>query len=159
MPVSVALFTRDLRVHDNPVLAAAATAARGCVVPLFVLDDAILGSACNRPNRARFLAESLADLDGALRRIGARGLVVRGGDPATEAAAVCAATGSRQVHLAADVSGFARRRHRRLCDRLSEERVEVVAHDEVVTVVAPGAVRTAGGDAFAVFSPYHRRWQ
>jgi deoxyribodipyrimidine photo-lyase len=159
VPVSVALFTRDLRVHDNPVLTAAAAAARGRVVPLFVLDDAILASGYNRPNRARFLAESLADLDAALRGIGARGLVVRRGDPATEAAAVCAATGSRQVHVAADVSGFARRRHRRLCDRLSAERVEVVAHDEVVTVVAPGALRTAAGEAFAVFSPYHRRWQ
>jgi deoxyribodipyrimidine photolyase len=63
--VAVALFTRDLRVHDNPVLTAAAQAE--ATVPLFVLDDAILGSAYNRPNRARFLAESLRDLHTTLR--------------------------------------------------------------------------------------------
>ena len=72
---SLAVLTRDLRVHDNPVLAAAASSA-DCVVPVFVLDTAILRSAYNRPNRARFLAESLADLDTSLRARGA-GLVVR----------------------------------------------------------------------------------
>ncbi len=74
---ALAVFTRDLRVHDNPVLAAAAEAADQ-VVPVFVLDTAILRSAFNRPNRARFLAESLADLDASLRDRGA-GLLVRRG--------------------------------------------------------------------------------
>lgn len=159
MPVSVALFTRDLRVHDNPTLAAAAGAAQGWVVPLFVLDEAILGSPYNRPNRARFLSESLADLDAALRGLGAHGLVVRRGDPATAAAAVAAQTGATQVHVAADVSGFAQRRQRRLRDRLTADRIEFVTHDEVVTVVAPHALTTSDGEAFAVFSPYHRRWE
>lgn len=159
MPVSVALFTRDLRVHDNPTLAAAAAAAQGWVVPLFVLDEAILVGPYNRPNRARFLSESLADLDAALRALGAGGLVVRRGDPVTEAAAVVAQTGATQVHVSADVSGFAQRRQRRLRDRLTADRVELVTHDEVVTVVAPQALTTFDGAAFAVFSPYHRRWE
>jgi deoxyribodipyrimidine photo-lyase len=159
VPVSVALFTRDLRVHDNPTLAATAAAAQGWVVPLFVLDEAILVGPYNRPNRARFLSESLADLDAALRTLGACGLVVRRGDPATEAAAVVAQTGATQVHVSADVSGFARRRQCRLRDRLTADRVELVTHDEVVTVVAPHALTTSDGEAFAVFSPYHRRWQ
>src|SRR5918998_2360599 len=59
--VALALFTRDLGVHDNPVLYAAAQSA-DCVVPLFVLDERILASSYNRPNRARTLADSLADL-------------------------------------------------------------------------------------------------
>ena len=40
MTTTIALFTRDLRVHDNPMLVAAAAAAK-CVVPLFVHDEAI----------------------------------------------------------------------------------------------------------------------
>lgn len=40
MQVAVLLFTRDLRVHDNPALAAALEAAE-TVLPLFVLDDGI----------------------------------------------------------------------------------------------------------------------
>ena len=61
MTVALALFTRDLGVHDNPVLYAAAQSA-DCVVPLFVLDERILASGYSRPNRARTLADSLADL-------------------------------------------------------------------------------------------------
>ena len=77
MPTTaIAVLTRDLRVHDSPVLGAAAASDR--VVPLFVLDTAILRSAYNRANRAQFLAESLADLDASLRARGA-GLVVRRG--------------------------------------------------------------------------------
>ncbi len=57
--VAIALFTRDLRVHDNPVLSAAAGTDE--IVPLFVIDSAIASFAV--PNRAHFLADSLADLD------------------------------------------------------------------------------------------------
>jgi deoxyribodipyrimidine photolyase len=38
---SLVLFTRDLRVHDHPALTAAAGSADQ-VVPLFLLDDALL---------------------------------------------------------------------------------------------------------------------
>jgi DNA photolyase len=47
-------------LHDNPVLSAAAESTDP-VVPLFVLDDAILRSAFNRPNRAAFLVDCLRD--------------------------------------------------------------------------------------------------
>ena len=66
MKVAIALFTRDLRVHDNPVLHAACHAATQ-VVPLFVLDTAILTGGSMSANRAAFLAEALADLDTQLR--------------------------------------------------------------------------------------------
>jgi deoxyribodipyrimidine photo-lyase len=49
---AIALFTRDLRVHDNPTLAGAADSADR-VLPVFVLDDAILGSRYLAPNDRR----------------------------------------------------------------------------------------------------------
>lgn len=159
MPAAaVALFTRDLRVHDNPVLAAAARAER--VVCLFVLDDAILRSDSNRPNRARFLAESLADLDAGLQRLGGAGLVVRRGDTAAVVREEAAEVGAAEVHVAADVSGYAQRREQRLREALGtlDERPDLVVHDSVVTVVAPAAVTPDGRDHYAVFSAYHRRW-
>jgi deoxyribodipyrimidine photolyase len=39
----VVLFTRDLRLHDHPALAAAVDRGER-VVPLFVLDDAVLAA-------------------------------------------------------------------------------------------------------------------
>jgi FAD binding domain of DNA photolyase/DNA photolyase len=62
METAIVVFTRDLRLHDNPALHQACTRARQ-VVPLFVVDPAIPAP----PNRARFLADSLADLRHQLR--------------------------------------------------------------------------------------------
>ncbi len=78
MDTAIVVFTRDLRVRDNPALAAACARARQ-VVPLFVVDPALPVP----PNRARFLAESVAALREELRERGGD-LVVRSGDPVAE---------------------------------------------------------------------------
>ena len=75
------LFTRDLRVHDQPALAAAVDRAEQ-VVPLFVLDDAVL-AAFGAPNRVAFLVDALRDLDASLRERGAK-LVLRRGNVVAE---------------------------------------------------------------------------
>jgi deoxyribodipyrimidine photo-lyase len=93
MDTAIVLFTRDLRLHDNPALHRACARARQ-VVPLFVLDPAIAASA-RCPDRARFMAESLADLREALRERGGD-LVLRQGDPAAEV-----------IRLATDVNATA----------------------------------------------------
>ena len=142
MDTAVVLFTRDLRVHDNPALAAAAREARR-VVPLFVLDDAILGSPYGRsPNRLGFLAESLADLDRSLAGLGSH-LVVRRGDPVEEVAKLAPDV----VHCAEDASGTAQRRERRLA-----ERFELHLHPST-TVVGLDDLKP-----YKVFTPYHRAW-
>src|SRR6478672_695850 len=115
--VAVVVFTRDLRVDDHPALASAARTAE-CVVPLFVLDDAILGSAFNRPNRTGFLLESLHDLDAALHDLGGR-LVVRRGDWVEEIAAVVREVDATAVHVSDDVSRYARARLDRLASTLA----------------------------------------
>ncbi len=155
MAVAVALFTRDLRVRDNPALAAAVRDADR-VVPLFVLDDAVLASPHGTPNRLGFLLESLADLDHALEARGGR-LVVKRGDWIHEVLAVAEAAGAETVHVARDVSGFAQRRVARLQDAARARGVSVAVH-ESVTVVPPGALRSSSGGPFLVFTPYYKRW-
>jgi deoxyribodipyrimidine photo-lyase len=150
---AVVVFTRDLRVDDHPALARAAR-EHGRVVPLFVFDDVILGSAFNRPNRTGFLLESLDDLDDALRALGA-GLVVRRGDWVRETVEVVRAVDAASVHLSGDVSGYARGR----MDRLTEAVGVPVERAPGVTVVAPGEITPGGdGDHYKVFTPYFRRW-
>ncbi|MFJ8043394.1 cryptochrome/photolyase family protein [Kitasatospora sp. NPDC096147] len=153
MTVSIALFTQDLRLHDNPVLHAARTA--DTTVPLFVLDPAVDKAGFAAPNRMAFLADCLADLDRELRRRGSR-LILRHGDPAEQAARLAAETGAAEVHVAAGVSAFAHRREARLRELLGD-RLRV--HDASLTVVPAGAVTPAGKDHYAVFTPYHRAWQ
>ncbi len=72
MTTTVMWFRRDLRLADNPALAAAA--AGGDVVPLFVIDPAFIRAGAPR---LAFLAECLAELHEATR--GA--LVIRRGNP------------------------------------------------------------------------------
>jgi deoxyribodipyrimidine photo-lyase len=151
MRTAVVLFNRDLRVHDHPALAEAVRVAER-VVPLFVLDDGILRSGFARPNRLRFMLESLRALDGALAEGGGR-LVVRRGDVVREAMRVVEDTGADAVFASADVSAYAQARER----RLGRERIDFRTFPGT-TVVPPGDLLPAGGDHFRVFTPYWRQW-
>ncbi len=156
MATHVVLFTRDLRVDDHPALHTAATSADR-VVPLFVLDDAILGSSFAAPNRCQFLLDSLVDLRRGLRTAGGD-LVLRRGQVVDEVRAVVAEVGADVVHVTADVSAFARRRDLALGQALSAVGVDLEVHPGHL-LVEPGDVAPAGGDHFRVFTPYWRRWR
>ncbi len=151
---AVVLFNRDLRVRDNPALAAAAAAER--TVPLFVLDERLLASRFAAPNRVAFMREALADLDASLRRAGGR-LFLRRGDAVEEALAAARECGAAELHVSADWSAYARRRERRLAAACAEAGIAFAAHPGA-TVVPPGALTPTGGDHFKVFTPYHRVW-
>jgi deoxyribodipyrimidine photo-lyase len=151
---ALVLFNRDLRIHDNPALAAAARAGR--TLPLFVLDEALLGSRFAAPNRVAFMREALLDLEERLRRGGGR-LFVRRGDPVAEAIAVARECGAEELHVSADYSAYARARERRLAAACEAERIAFQTHPGT-TIVPPGAVTPTGGDHFKVFTPYHRAW-
>ncbi|MEV5529401.1 cryptochrome/photolyase family protein [Streptomyces prunicolor] len=155
MNVSVVLFTADLRLHDHPALRAAAEARR--TVPLFVRDRGVTDAGFAAPNRLAFLADCLRDLDAGLRERGGR-LVIRSGDVVDEVCKVAAETDADEVHMAADVSDYARRREQRLRRALEAEGRRLHVHDTVTTAVAPGAVTPASSDHFAVFTPYFRHW-
>ncbi|HEX4094608.1 MAG TPA: deoxyribodipyrimidine photo-lyase [Trebonia sp.] len=149
---AIVLFTRDLRVHDNPALDLAVRSAE-YVVPLFVLQEGLRFAV---PNRVRFLHQSLADLRQSLRQRGGD-LVLRQGDPVEETLRLAADVEADGLVLARDVSAYAQRRWRRLERECGTRRIALRAADSV-TVVPAGAVTPAGGDHFKVFTPYWRAW-
>jgi len=153
---AIVLFTRDLRVHDQPALAAAVARAER-VVPLFVLDDGLLRSTFAAPNRLAFLLESLRDLDGELQAMGG-GLMIRRGDTVREVVALAQAVGAGVVHASADVSAYAQRRQHRLARACREVGLELALHLGVMVVDA-GWLTPASGDHFRVFTPYWSRWR
>lgn len=153
MSTAVVLFTRDLRVVDQPALVAAA-AESSHVQPLFVLDPAQLRA--SSPNRTAFLLEALADLDRSLSHLGAP-LAVRFGDAVVETVCLARELRATSVHLSGDVSRLARRREERLQRDLSHERIGLHLHPGV-TVVPPGDLAPAGGDHYRVFTAFWRRW-
>ncbi len=148
---AVVLFTRDLRVRDNPVLAEA-THAADRVVPMFVLDPRLLRRS---PRRTAFLLESLADLDRSLRELGGR-LIVRRGDTVTEVSRVARQVGARSIFLAADVSAYAQRRELEL--RRALPRLDVRALPGLF-VLEPGEIAPVGATHYRVFTPYWRAWE
>ncbi len=105
-------FRRDLRVHDHLSLHAALQACER-VVPVFVLDDAILRGRFPSASRHAFLLECLRDLRAALRGRGGD-LAVRHGAPEHELVALAREHGAGAVYLASDVSPYATARDRRV---------------------------------------------
>ena len=142
---SIVLFNRDLRVHDHEGLRRAGDF--GQVIPLFVLDDKLRATLETAPNRARFLAESLADLAERLDALGAP-LVVRCGDPGAVVDELVSTYEAEYVFTAADYTPVARRREASMAATLTGG----------VAVVAPGVVVPANGDRYKVFTPYYNRW-
>ena len=109
MTPSILWFRRDLRLSDHPALLAAAQ--DGPVLPVFVLDEALL--APSGPARRAFLIRSLRALDRDLRRHGP-GLVVRGGRPEEVLRALVAEVGAAAVHVSADFGPYGAARDERV---------------------------------------------
>ncbi|WP_338200327.1 deoxyribodipyrimidine photo-lyase [Candidatus Nephthysia bennettiae] len=152
MDVGVVLFTRDLRVHDHPALAAAARSFDS-VLPLFVYDGAILGGPHAAPNRLRFLEQSLQDLNRSLRGT----LVRRSGETAEEAIRAAREVEAGAIFMSADVSAFAQRRERQMSAACADAGIQLRTFPGV-TVVPSGSLHPTGGDHFRVFTPYLRAW-
>jgi deoxyribodipyrimidine photo-lyase len=148
-------FRRDLRLSDNPALRAATEAAQQ-LVPVFVLDDALLEAPGRAPARIAFLLDSLQALDHELATRGSRLLVLRG-DPRQIIPAVCQRLGVARVSWNRDVSPYARRRDAHVTTVLRDAGIAThIGHE--VTIVPPEALRTASGGPYTVFTPYLRAW-
>jgi deoxyribodipyrimidine photo-lyase len=148
-------YRRDLRVHDHPALRAALD-AHDRVVPVFVLDDALLGGRYASGARTAFMLGCLRSLGDALRARGS-GLVVRHGRPEREIAALAGEAGAGAVYWTSDVSPYARGRDRRVTEALAAAGVEArpSTGGYCIDVSRP---RTRGGTPFRVFSPFARAW-
>jgi len=148
---AVVLFTRDLRLRDNPALDLACHSAAE-VIPVFVADPALWRA----PGRAGFLLDCLADLRAGLRQRGGD-LLVRHGDPVAEVIRLARSHQAERIIMAADVSRYARRRYQRLATACQQHRLALREVDSL-SVVPAGAIVPSGGDHYRVFTPYWRAW-
>ena len=147
----VVWFRRDLRLADHPALAEAA--ARGPVLPVFVVDPRLHGRA---ERRDAWIGATLAVLDADLRRRGAR-LVVRRGDPVAELVRVAREAGASGVWWNRDYTPYARTRDVAVDAACRAAGLEPRAFADAL-LTEPGDVRPARGGFYTVFTPFHRAW-
>jgi len=150
--VNLVWFRRDLRLADHPALAEAA--ARGPVVPVFVLDPGLLGRS---PRRDAWIAATLAALDDGLRARGAR-LIVRHGEPAAELVRLAREAGVSGVWWNRDTTPYGRARDAAVEAACRAAGLEPRALGDA-TLSEPDDVRPVHGGFYTVFSPYHRAWR
>ena len=147
---SLMWFRRDLRLHDQPALLAAAK--DGPVSAVFVLDEAL-----RRPSgapRLAFLYRSLRALDEDLRSHGGA-LIVRRGKPENVIPTLARELGATSVHVSADFGPYGAAR---------DERVAAALGDVALTrtgspyAVAPGRVTKPDSGPYQVYTPFYRAW-
>jgi deoxyribodipyrimidine photo-lyase len=149
--VNVVWFRRDLRLADHPALTEAA--ARGPVVPVFVLDPRLLGRSARRD---AWIMATLGALDGDARERGGR-LIVRRGEPAAELVRVARETAATAIWWNRDVTPYARARDASVTAACQAAGIEVhVCGDAVLS--EPEDVIPARGGFYTVFTPFHRAW-
>jgi deoxyribodipyrimidine photo-lyase len=151
MTTAIWWIRRDVRLADNPALHAA-LADGGQVVPLFVLDPALLNSDWAAPQRVAFLMEGLRLLDADLRARGSR-LLVRHGRPEIVLPQVADEVGATAVYATADVSPYARQR-----DKCVSQVVPLHLLPGL-TVHPPDLVLKADGTPYTVFTPFSKAWK
>ena len=151
MITTIVLFRANLRLDDNPALADAA--ARGKVVPLFILEDPPIDAPPGGASRW-WLREALLDLDRGLRRLGAE-LVFRRGNAEAILLDIVRQSGASSVSWQRRHEPALAQQDEDLTARLRLNGIEVRQHEGFL-LFDPAVIRTAGGTPFRVFTPFAR---
>ncbi len=142
---AVVWFRRDLRLADNPAWAAASE--HGEVLPVFVVDPRLWRTGSPR---TRQLAANLQSLDRSLSRRGGRLHVVAG-----SAATALSRLGADAYYWNDDWSPFAVRRDAEVEAALTSP----ISRFGGTAVHPPRSITTAEGNAYRVFTPFHKHWE
>lgn len=157
MPMNTLLWLRtDLRLHDNPALAAAAE--QGHVTAMFMVSPRQWQEHGEAPLKVDFWRRNIIALGEALGKLGIRLrlLEVDHWRDAPEALARFCRDGQiAAVHVNAEWAVNERRRDADCAERLADEGISFDIHHGT-TLVVPGTVRTGKGDPYRVFTPFSR---
>ncbi len=158
--VTLLWFGRDLRLADNPALAAA-LARGGTVVPLFILDDADAGTWAPGGAARWWLHGSLAALDASLRKRGSR-LILRHGPAEAVLDRLLQETGADAIYWNRRYEPWAIARGERLKTTLKHRGLDVRSFNAAL-LREPWTLQTQKGEPYRVFTPFWKgaagRWR
>ncbi len=144
---------RDLRLHDQAALYHA-WIRDPQVIPVFIVDPAILTRDDTSPGRVQFLLECLKVLDQRYRERGSR-LVIRTGDPVQVLGELVQESGATKVVWNQDVEPFAKERDQRVTAALGSQICETW---QDMLLHAPCEILTQGSQPYSVYGPFWRNW-
>lgn len=163
MSTALVLFRNDLRLADNPALAAAC-AAHENVIPVYLhetetgaTDPAAVEKTTWRPGAASqwWLHHSLNALDRSLREQGGS-LHIAAGDPQRQLLTLVHASGAAAVHWNRRYEPAAIARDTSLKTALRHEGIATYSHAGNLWL-EPWAVTAASGQPYRVFTPFWRK--
>ena len=153
MAATIVWFRQDLRLQDNPALAAARQNS-GAILPVYILDEAGEGDWPLGSASRWWLHHSLAALDAALRERGSRLLVAKGESGAVLRALI-KATGATAVYWNRRYEPAAMARDKVLKAGLAADGVDAKSFNAAL-LFEPHAVQNKAGGPFQVFTPFWR---
>jgi len=144
---SIFWFRRDLRLNDNPALAAAMSSAEE-IVPVFILDQKLIGQSGSK--RLAYLGQSLRALDESLENK----LHVMIGTPEKVLQELMSRYGATTVHISEEFEPYGKAR---------DLRVEASGIPLIRTgspyAVSPGRVKKpTDGTPYRVYTPFYKAW-
>ena len=156
MPATIVWFRRDLRLADNPSLAAALERAQP-VIPVYVHSPEDEGEWAPGGAQRWWLHESLAALSRSLEECGSR-LIIRHGSAAEVIPDLAADAGADAVHWNRLYEPALIERDTGLKASLAEEGISAESHNAAL-LAEPWTIETASGGPYKVFTPYWRSFQ
>jgi deoxyribodipyrimidine photo-lyase len=124
------------------------------VVPLFVIDERLLGEPHAAAARSWFVLRSVAALDAALRDRGS-GLLLRVGRPEDVVPRVAHEVRASVVVATRDVTPFGQRRDAAVAAALERDGRRMRLHPGLL-LAEPGAMLTSSGRPYGLFTPFWR---
>jgi deoxyribodipyrimidine photo-lyase len=149
--VSIVWFRTDLRLADNPALAAAAR-QDGSVLPVFIWAPDEEGAAAPGAAARWWLHQSLRSLGADLTRQGSR-LVIRRGPALDTLRALVGETGATAIHFNRRYEPTVIARDRAIEAALARDGIELTTHNAAL-LHEPWEITNKEGKPFQVFTPF-----
>lgn len=153
-PLSIHIFRRDLRLDDNSALMAALEQSEH-VLPVFIFDALQLENPYRGDNSFQFMLNSLAELDGELRKNGSQLFCFKG--IANEILAqLIESTQANAVFINRDYTPFSRERDAEMAKVCQNQQVKFNVFADAL-LNEPEEVSKNDGKPYTIFTPFMRK--
>ncbi len=145
-------FRRDLRLTDNTALNAALESGKR-VIPLFIIDPALVNGRYAGASRLEFMLRALVALETSLQKEGSR-LMIFQGKPERILLKFAQEVNAAALFFNRDYTPYAMKR-----DKCVSEILEIPVHSfDDALIVAPGDVLKDDGTPYTIFTPFKKKW-